>query len=113
MPWGILVTAASYRRSMPRARDLRIEIGKLPPGPFDAITDVPGVRVGHTTLVEADDVRTGVTVVVPPREPLFAASNTINGNGELTGLEWIRDSGTLTTRSGSRTRTRSASCATR
>jgi len=82
---------------MPRARDLGIEIGKLLPGPLDAITDVPGVRVGHTTLIEGSDVRTGVTVVVPPREPLFAASHTINGNGELTGLEWIRDSGTLTT----------------
>jgi len=42
-------------------------------------------------------VRTGVTVVLPPPEPLFAGSHTINGNGELTGLEWIRDSGTLTT----------------
>ena len=81
----------------PRARDLGIEIGRLPPGPENAITDVAGVKVGHTTLVEGEDVRTGVTVVVPPGLPLFAASNTINGNGELTGLEWIRDSGTLTT----------------
>ena len=55
------------------------------------------MAVGHTTLIEGEDVRTGVTVVVPPPEPLFAASHTINGNGELTGLEWIRDSGTLTT----------------
>jgi D-aminopeptidase len=82
---------------MPRARDLGIEIGRLPVGPANAITDVPEVRVGHTTLIEGDDVRTGVTVVVPPAEPLFAGSHTINGNGELTGLEWIRDSGTLTT----------------
>ncbi len=82
---------------MPRARDLGIEIGRLPTGPVNAITDVPGLAVGHTTLIEGDDVRTGVTVVVPPPEPLFAASHTINGNGELTGLEWIRDSGTLTT----------------
>jgi len=82
---------------MPRARDLGIELGRLPTGPANAITDVPGVRVGQTTLIEGDDVRTGVTVVVPPPEPLFAASHTINGNGELTGLEWIRDSGTLTT----------------
>jgi D-aminopeptidase len=81
----------------PRARELGIEIGRLPPGPENAITDVSGMRVGHTTLVEGADVRTGVTVVVPPRTPLFAASHTINGNGELTGLEWIRDSGTLTT----------------
>ena len=80
----------------PRARDLGIEIGRLPPGPENAITDVAGIAVGHTTLIEGDDVRTGVTVVVP-RTPLFAASHTINGNGELTGLEWIRDSGMLTT----------------
>src|SRR6186997_1061029 len=82
---------------MPRARDLGIEIGRLPSGPADAITDVPGLAVGHTTLIEGEDVRTGVTVVVPPPTPFFAGSHTINGNGELTGLEWIRDSGTLTT----------------
>jgi D-aminopeptidase len=82
---------------MPRARELGIEIGLLPTGPGNAITDVPGLTVGHTTLIEGDDVRTGVTVVVPPPEPLFAAAHTINGNGELTGLEWVRDSGTLTT----------------
>ncbi len=82
---------------MPRARDLGIEIGRLPTGAVNAITDVPGLAVGHTTLIEGEDVRTGVTVVVPPVTPLVAASHTINGNGELTGLEWIRDSGTLTT----------------
>jgi D-aminopeptidase len=80
-----------------RARDLGIEIGRLPTGPENAITDVPGVRVGHTTLIEGEDVRTGVTVVVPPTEPLFAGAHRINGNGELTGLEWVRDSGLLTT----------------
>ena len=81
----------------PRARDLGIEIGRLPTGPQNAITDVPGIRVGHTTLIEGEDVRTGVTVVVPPPEPLFAGAHRINGNGELTGLEWVRDSGLLTT----------------
>ncbi len=81
----------------PRARDLGIEIGRLPTGPANAITDVPGTRVGHTTLIEGADVRTGVTVVVPPVEPLFAGAHRINGNGELTGLEWVRDSGRLTT----------------
>jgi D-aminopeptidase len=81
----------------PRARDLGIEIGRLPTGPVNGITDVPGLIVGHTTLIEGEDVRTGVTVVVPPMTPLFAGSHTINGNGELTGLEWIRDSGMLTT----------------
>ena len=48
-----------------RARDLGIAIGDLEPGQLNAITDVTGVRVGHTTLVEGDDVRTGVTAVVP------------------------------------------------
>jgi D-aminopeptidase len=80
-----------------RARDLGIEIGRLPTGPENAITDVPGIRVGHTTLIEGEDVRTGVTVVAPPPEPLFAGAHRINGNGELTGLEWVRDSGLLTT----------------
>ncbi len=82
---------------MPRARDLGVEIGRLPPGPANAITDVDGVRVGHTTLIEGESVRTGVTVVLPPSEPCFAGAHRINGNGELTGLEWIRDSGLLTT----------------
>ena len=82
---------------MARARDLRLEIGRLPTGPANAITDVEGVRVGHATLIEGEDVRTGVTVVVPPSQPLFAGAHRINGNGELTGLEWVRDSGLLTT----------------
>ena len=85
---------------MPRARDLGIEIGTLPPGELNAITDVPGVRVGHTTVVEGDSVRTGVTVVLPHEgepwaEPVFAGAHRLNGNGELTGLEWIRESGML------------------
>jgi D-aminopeptidase len=91
-----------------RARDLGIEIGRLAPGALNAITDVPGVRVGHTTLIEGEGplrvgtgpVRTGVTVIVPHdgdiwREPVFAGCHRLNGNGELTGLEWIRESGLL------------------
>jgi D-aminopeptidase len=80
-----------------RARDLGIRIGDLEPGRFDAITDVDGIRVGHTTLIEDDDIRTGVTVVVPRELPLFAGCHRLNGNGELTGLEWVRESGFLTT----------------
>jgi D-aminopeptidase len=93
----------------PRARDLGIVIGEGTPGPHNAITDVAGVRVGHATLISGDGplvvgegpVRTGVTVIVPHDgdvwvEPLFAGSATLNGNGELTGLEWIRESGLLT-----------------
>jgi D-aminopeptidase len=92
-----------------RARDLGIRIGLLEPGPRNAISDVAGVRVGHTTLIEGEGplvvgqgpVRTGVTVVVPHRgdpfrEAVFAGAHRLNGNGELTGLEWIRESGRLT-----------------
>ena len=91
-----------------RARDLAIAIGRGTPGPNNAITDVEGVLVGHTTLVAGDGplrvgqgpVRTGVTVVVPRgdrswAEPVFAGCHRLNGNGELTGLEWVRESGTL------------------
>jgi D-aminopeptidase len=80
-----------------RARDLGIALGDGVPGPENAITDVRGVRVGHTTLIEGDSVRTGVTMVVPPETPLFAGCHRLNGNGELTGLEWVRESGLLTT----------------
>jgi D-aminopeptidase len=93
-----------------RTRDLGIDIGFGRPGPGNAITDVPGVRVGQTTLIEGDGplvtgqgpIRTGVTVVVPregglEHEPVFAGCHRLNGNGELTGLEWIRESGLLTT----------------
>jgi D-aminopeptidase len=94
---------------MTRYRDLGLSVGLLPPGPENAITDVAGVRVGMTTLIEGDGrlevgkgpIRTGVTAIVPHEgigeEPLFAGSHTLNGNGELTGLEWVRESGLLTT----------------
>jgi D-aminopeptidase len=80
-----------------RARDLGIAIGEGAPGTHNAITDVAGVRVGHSTLIEGDSVRTGVTMIVPPETPLFAGCHRLNGNGELTGLEWVRESGLLTT----------------
>src|SRR5918911_848782 len=89
-----------------RLRDIGVTIGRIPVGAYNAITDVKGVRVGHTTLVSGEGplvvgegpVRTGVTVIVPHdgdvwAEPLFAGTATLNGNGELTGLEWIRESG--------------------
>jgi D-aminopeptidase len=85
-----------------------LTIGRLDRGPLDAITDVAGVAVGHTTLIEGDGplrpgigpIRTGVTVVVPHdgdiwSEPVFAGCHRLNGNGELTGLEWIREAGML------------------
>jgi D-aminopeptidase len=91
-----------------RARDLGLTIGSLPPGPHNAITDVAGVRVGHVTRIEgegpldvgAGPVRTGVTLVLPAADPwahpVFAGAHRLNGNGEMTGLEWIRESGLLT-----------------
>jgi D-aminopeptidase len=91
-----------------RARELGLRIGLLDPGEHDAITDVPGVLVGHATIIEGEGplvvgkgpVRTGVTVVVPHQddvwtEPVFAGCHRLNGNGELTGLEWVRESGLL------------------
>lgn len=91
-----------------RARDLGIRIGALAPGPHNAITDVEGTRVGHATVSrEADPaagrlpVRTGVTVVIPQDSvlagiPVFAGSHILNGNGEMTGLAWVAESGCLT-----------------
>jgi D-aminopeptidase len=89
-----------------RARDLGIAIGRGTPGPNNAITDVDGVTVGHTTLIAGGGplrvgrgpVRTGVTVIVPGRDATvryFAGSHVLNGNGEMTGLEWIREAGQL------------------
>ncbi len=86
----------------PRLRNLGITIGNLPPGPHNAITDVPGVLVGHTTLIydEPRLARTGVTVIVPRdgniwRDNAFAAYHTFNGTGELTGTHWLNESGLL------------------
>ncbi len=87
----------------PRARDLGITFGGQT-GPLNAITDVPGVEVGHTTLhagVGAHAVRTGVSAVLPRgrariAEPLFAATYNLNGNGEMTGTHWVNESGLLT-----------------
>jgi D-aminopeptidase len=91
-----------------RARELGIAVGTGTPGRLNAITDVRGVRVGHCTLIEGEGplevgrgpIRTGVTVIQPPgdiwEQPLFAGCHRLNGNGELTGLEWIRESGMLT-----------------
>jgi D-aminopeptidase len=95
---------------MTAARTLGISIGTGTPGPRNAITDVAGVRVGHTTIVQGEGplrvgtgpVRTGVTVVLPhenpvDEEPLYAGFHWLNGNGELTGTAWIHDGGILST----------------
>jgi len=86
----------------PRLRDLGIAIGTLPPGPQNAITDVAGVWVGHTTVIREEPrvARTGVTMVVPRENRVwddycFAGHFAFNGNGELTGLPWLEESGML------------------
>jgi D-aminopeptidase len=93
---------------MGEEREVGIAVGHLPAGPNDAITDVAGVRVGHSTIIRGEGplvvgegpVRTGVTVVCPRggftrEDPVFAGSHRLNGNGEMTGLEWIREAGAL------------------
>jgi L-aminopeptidase/D-esterase-like protein len=100
--------AQTSATSKPRARELGLSahIGGTP-GALDAITDVAGVEVGHTTLVSGDGallvgrgpVRTGVTVVHPrgksSADPVFGAWFTLNGNGEMTGTTWLEESGLL------------------
>ena len=90
----------------PRARDLGIRIGQLDPGPYNAITDVPGVRVGHTTIIQGSGklvpgegpIRTGVTAVLPHPGDLFldkvtGAVHRINGFGEVTNSEQVHEMG--------------------
>src|SRR5262245_53308567 len=89
----------------PRARDLGVPFSGTP-GPLNAITDVAGIEVGHTTLVEGDGplvvgrgpIRTGVTAILPrgkQYDPVFAATAALNGNGDMTGTHWIEESGFL------------------
>ena len=84
-----------------RARDLGIAVGSLPAGPHNAITDVPGVRVGHTTLIEGSDVRTGVTAIVHDRltgtQVLNAGLATGNGFGKIVGTTQVSELGVIET----------------
>ena len=82
---------------LPRARSLGIPFDGVP-GPWNAITDVPGVEVGYATLIEGTDVRTGVTAIHPrgaanPGDPCAAGYHSQNGNGEMTGVSWIHEAG--------------------
>lgn len=88
----------------PRVRDLGVPLDGTP-GPLNAITDVPGVEVGHTTIIKGEgklkvgEVRTGVTALLPrgrnSADPVFAGWFSLNGNGEMTGTTWIEESGFL------------------
>jgi D-aminopeptidase len=85
-----------------RARDYGIEIGVLKTGPFNSITDVEGVKVGHTTLNKGNHIRTGVTAILPHTGNLFqnkvpAAIYIGNGFGKLTGYSQIKELGTIET----------------
>ncbi|HYM04980.1 MAG TPA: P1 family peptidase [Terriglobales bacterium] len=100
------VMATATAQTEPRARDLGVPFDGTP-GPFNAITDVKGVEVGHTTLISGSGplkvgvgpVRTGVTAVLPrgrnSLDAVFAGWFTLNGNGEMTGTTWVEDSGFL------------------
>lgn len=85
-----------------RARELGISNGILPTGPWNAITDVPGVKVGHTTVIRGDSVRTGVTAIIPHDGNVFqqkvpAAVYVGNGFGKSMGLSQIEELGNLET----------------
>jgi D-aminopeptidase len=100
------VAAPAVAQRKPRENDLKLPIGGTP-GALDAITDVAGVEVGHTTLISGSGklvvgqgpIRTGVTIVHPRgkdnADPVFAAWFTLNGNGEMTGTTWVQESGYL------------------
>ena len=102
----LIATATAQSEPRARARDLGVPFDGTP-GPFNAITDVKGVEVGHTTLISGSGplrvgvgpVRTGVTAVLPrgknSLDAVFAGWFTLNGNGEMTGTTWLEDSGFL------------------
>lgn len=86
----------------PRARELGLRIGRLPTGPWNAITDVEGVRVGHASVREGDSIRTGVTAILPHggnlfREKVRAAIAVGNGFGKLIGLSQVNELGEIET----------------
>lgn len=94
--------AQSNAPERPRAREAGIVPGILSPGPYNAITDVPGVRVGQVTLREGESIRSGVTAVLPHggnvfRDKVPAAIHVGNGFGKLTGITQVRELGELET----------------
>jgi D-aminopeptidase len=102
----LLLSCVAHTQTKPRARDLGVPFDGRS-GPFNAITDVKGVEVGHTTLISGSGklkvgegpVRTGVTAVLPrgknSLDPVFGAWFSLNGNGEMTGTTWLEESGFL------------------
>lgn len=97
----VVATLQGYAQN-PRVHELGIEIGVLPKGELNAITDVAGVAVGHTTLVRGDSIRTGVTAILPHQNNIFqhkvpAAVYVGNGFGKLAGITQINELGNLET----------------
>jgi D-aminopeptidase len=90
----------AHPKIRPRATDLGIKVGVLPSGPLDAITDIPGVEVGQTTIVRGENIRTGVTAIVPHpgnlyRERVPGAVFVGNGYGKLTGSTQVEEMGDI------------------
>jgi D-aminopeptidase len=93
---------AADANERPRARDIGLVVGIFPTGPLNAITDVDGVRVGHATRIEGDDIRTGVTAIIPApgnlyTHPVPAWVHVGNGYGKLVGETQIREFGEIET----------------
>lgn len=93
---------AASAAGRPRAPDLGLKVGVLPPGSLDAITDVDGVEVGQTTIIRGDDIRTGVTAILPHagnmyRDKVPAAIAVGNGYGKLTGVTQVDELGEIET----------------
>jgi len=99
---GLIVALAAAQTNRPRAREIGLAPGVYTPGPLNAITDVAGVRVGHVTLIAGDDVRTGVTAIVPADGNLFqnkvpGAVFVGNAFGKLAGSTQVEELGTIET----------------
>ena len=96
----LFATSLGAQTQRPRARDIGIAVGSIPPGPLNAITDVAGVRVGHTTIARGDSINTGVTAILPHggnpfREKVPAAIVVGNGFGKLAGSTQVNELGEL------------------
>ena len=96
------VGLSAHSQNRPRVRDAGVKVGVLPPGPLNAITDVKGVLVGHTTLVRGDNIRTGVTAILPHNGNLFrekvpGAVFVGNGFGKLAGSTQVNELGEIET----------------
>ncbi|HKU23968.1 MAG TPA: P1 family peptidase [Candidatus Sulfotelmatobacter sp.] len=98
----LLLSTALAQTTRPRATDMGLKIGVLPSGQLDAITDVTGVTVGHTTIIRGNDIRTGVTAIVPHpgnlyREKVPAGIFVGNGFGKLAGFTQVEEMGDIET----------------